>query len=55
MKRGRMDNKYIRAREIRKQKERKQTVEFVKDTIAFLGFIGICYFVMCLPSLITNA
>ena len=55
MKKNRMDNKYIRAREMRIRKQRQDRKEIILGTIGLLIATGIVYFIMCLPSLILNA
>ena len=55
MKKNRMDNKYIRAREIRLRKQRQERKEIFWGTVGLLTATGIIYFFMCLPSLILNA
>ena len=55
MKKNRMDNKYIRAREMRLRKQRQERREIIWGSIGVLAVTGILYFFMCLPSLLVNA
>ena len=55
MNKNRMDNKYIREREMRLRKQKKDRKEIMWGTVGLLTATGIAYFLMCLPSLILNA